>query len=179
MSSALEIPVALALDNFEYDIDILDLHTGLSGLTNSELLIFILSYGSLAELVVSADGIGRLSQLDERRYRNIMRRILNLKINLIPEVSLDEDQEYSLEMCTICHGDFGDWASTRVVKLVCGHYFHLTCLKMWLEQWNQNCPLCRALVKLGDYLEYDVGGHNSSNIGHHGLRSTCLACLYG
>ena len=176
MSSALEISLALALDNFEYDIDLLDLHTGLSGLTNSELLIFIESYGSLTDLVAFADGIGRLSQLHERRYRNMMRRILNLKINLIPEVSLDEDQEYSLEMCTICHGD---WASTRVVKLVCGHYFHLTCLKMWLEQWNQNCPLCRALVKLGDYLEYDVGGHNSSNIGHHGLRSTCLACLYG
>ena len=98
MSSALEISLALALDNFEYDIDLLDLHTGLSGLTNSELLIFIESYGSLTDLVASADGIGRLSQLHERRYRNMMRRILNLKINLIPEVSLDEDQEYSLEM---------------------------------------------------------------------------------
>ena len=37
----------------------------------------------------------------------MMRRILNLKINLIPEVSLDEDQEYSLEMCTVHHLPWG------------------------------------------------------------------------
>lgn len=28
----------------------------------------------------------------------------------------------------------------------CRHTFHLTCMKIWNNQYNQTCPLCRAGV---------------------------------
>lgn len=34
---------------------------------------------------------------------------------------------------------------TSAKKLVCGHLFHVHCLRSWLERQN-TCPTCRALV---------------------------------
>lgn len=34
---------------------------------------------------------------------------------------------------------------TTAKKLICGHLFHVHCLRSWLER-QQTCPTCRALV---------------------------------
>lgn len=34
---------------------------------------------------------------------------------------------------------------TTAKKLICGHLFHVHCLRSWLERQN-TCPTCRALV---------------------------------
>ena len=157
--------MSLALANVDYDLHLLEVPI------YSEWEIFVESLISLTDLVASADVKGTLSEEDARRFDKLVIRIkffiLNLKINLLPEVSLSENQEYSLEMCHICHGD---WTTDRVVKLICGHYIHRNCLKMWLEQ-KPSCPLCRAPEMLVDHLEDDLGGHGA-RVGLHGLRST-------
>jgi E3 ubiquitin-protein ligase synoviolin len=45
--------------------------------------------------------------------------------------------------CIICREEMTP--STQNKKLPCGHVFHLTCLRSWLER-QQNCPTCRANV---------------------------------
>lgn len=34
---------------------------------------------------------------------------------------------------------------TTAKRLVCGHLFHVHCLRSWLER-QHTCPICRALV---------------------------------
>jgi hypothetical protein len=47
--------------------------------------------------------------------------------------------------CAICR-DSMDTAK----KLPCGHMFHLTCLRSWLEH-HGSCPTCRRSLLKGDY----------------------------
>ncbi|CAN7074746.1 unnamed protein product [Brassica oleracea var. botrytis] len=42
--------------------------------------------------------------------------------------------------CIICREEM-----TTAKKLICGHLFHVHCLRSWLER-QQTCPTCRALV---------------------------------
>lgn len=42
--------------------------------------------------------------------------------------------------CIICREEM-----TNAKKLICGHLFHVHCLRSWLER-QQTCPTCRALV---------------------------------
>ncbi|XP_024010598.1 ERAD-associated E3 ubiquitin-protein ligase HRD1B isoform X2 [Eutrema salsugineum] len=42
--------------------------------------------------------------------------------------------------CIICREEM-----TSAKKLICGHLFHVQCLRSWLERQN-TCPTCRALV---------------------------------
>ncbi|KAL0415653.1 UNVERIFIED_CONTAM: E3 ubiquitin-protein ligase MBR2 [Sesamum latifolium] len=43
-----------------------------------------------------------------------------------------------------CHGDGGD-GTTMIVKLVCGHEYHIPCIKQWLLRKNV-CPICRTVT---------------------------------
>lgn len=59
--------------------------------------------------------------------------------------------------CIICREEM-----TVAKKLVCGHLFHVHCLRSWLER-QHTCPTCRALV---------VPPEGSSTTGgHQGLQS--------
>jgi len=42
--------------------------------------------------------------------------------------------------CIICREEMA-----TAKKLLCGHLFHVHCLRSWLERQN-TCPTCRALV---------------------------------
>jgi hypothetical protein len=42
--------------------------------------------------------------------------------------------------CIICREEM-----TTAKKLLCGHLFHVHCLRSWLER-QHTCPTCRALV---------------------------------
>ena len=42
--------------------------------------------------------------------------------------------------CSICM----DIMKTKTsIKVACGHLFHTTCLKKWMQQGKDTCPLCR------------------------------------
>lgn len=51
-----------------------------------------------------------------------------------------EELNASDATCIICREEM-----TTAKKLLCGHFFHVHCLRSWLERQN-TCPTCRALV---------------------------------
>ena len=57
--------------------------------------------------------------------------------------------------CIICREEM-----TVAKKLVCGHLFHVHCLRSWLER-QHTCPTCRALVVPPEGSS-TAGGHQGS-----------------
>ncbi|KAJ6291165.1 hypothetical protein OIU76_023259 [Salix suchowensis] len=51
-----------------------------------------------------------------------------------------EEIDASDATCIICREEM-----TTAKKLLCGHLFHVHCLRSWLER-QHTCPTCRALV---------------------------------
>lgn len=47
--------------------------------------------------------------------------------------------DLDIGICTICNDDVGTCDN---VNTTCGHIFHLSCLRRWLES-SQTCPVCR------------------------------------
>mmetsp|Transcript_91557 Transcript_91557/g.255804 ORF Transcript_91557/g.255804 Transcript_91557/m.255804 type:complete len:89 (+) Transcript_91557:2-268(+) len=47
--------------------------------------------------------------------------------------------------CPICMGDFAGGAKPIAKVRVCGHAYHTSCLRSWLNASN-TCPVCRADV---------------------------------
>ena len=60
--------------------------------------------------------------------------------------------------CIICREEM-----TTAKILICGHLFHVHCLRSWLER-QHTCPTCRALVVPPE-------NGTSSSGGQHGPRS--------
>ena len=50
---------------------------------------------------------------------------------------------------------------TTAKKLICGHLFHVHCLRSWLER-QHTCPTCRALVVPPETGTSVSGGQNAS-----------------
>ncbi|XP_024015636.1 ERAD-associated E3 ubiquitin-protein ligase HRD1A isoform X3 [Eutrema salsugineum] len=71
---------------------------------------------------------------DYLRYRKITSNMNDRFPDATPE-ELTADAT-----CIICREEM-----TNAKKLICGHLFHVHCLRSWLER-QQTCPTCRALV---------------------------------
>jgi hypothetical protein len=50
----------------------------------------------------------------------------------------------SVEECSICLLPFDDEQVSPLVK--CAHFFHVRCIRTWLELYSQRCPVCNTLV---------------------------------
>ncbi|KAK4749669.1 hypothetical protein SAY87_027118 [Trapa incisa] len=72
---------------------------------------------------------------DYMRYRRITSNMNDRFPDATPE-ELDESDA----TCIICREEM-----TTAKKLLCGHLFHVHCLRSWLERQN-TCPTCRAPV---------------------------------
>ncbi|ANM59663.1 RING/U-box superfamily protein [Arabidopsis thaliana] len=72
---------------------------------------------------------------DYLRYRKITSNMNDRFPDATPEELSSNDAT-----CIICREEM-----TSAKKLVCGHLFHVHCLRSWLERQN-TCPTCRALV---------------------------------
>ncbi|KAL3631205.1 ERAD-associated E3 ubiquitin-protein ligase hrd1a [Castilleja foliolosa] len=72
---------------------------------------------------------------DYIRYRKITSNMNDRFPDATPE-----ELEATDATCIICREEM-----TVAKKLVCGHLFHVHCLRSWLERQN-TCPTCRALV---------------------------------
>ncbi|VVA97805.1 unnamed protein product [Arabis nemorensis] len=72
---------------------------------------------------------------DYLRYRKITSNMNERFPDATPEELTASDAT-----CIICREEM-----TNAKKLICGHLFHVHCLRSWLER-QQTCPTCRALV---------------------------------
>ncbi|KAL2545550.1 ERAD-associated E3 ubiquitin-protein ligase [Forsythia ovata] len=72
---------------------------------------------------------------DYLRYRKIASNMNDRFPDATPE-----ELNASDATCIICREEM-----TTAKKLICGHLFHVHCLRSWLERQN-TCPTCRALV---------------------------------
>lgn len=85
-----------------------------------------------------------------RRYRRHVnyRSIVQLMETNFPMAS-QEEMDKNCDDCAIC------WDEMRTArKLPCGHLFHHSCLRSWLEQ-DTSCPTCRTSLKGHDDLLID------------------------
>ncbi|XP_010553837.1 PREDICTED: ERAD-associated E3 ubiquitin-protein ligase HRD1B-like isoform X2 [Tarenaya hassleriana] len=72
---------------------------------------------------------------DYLRYRKITSNMNDRFPDATPEELIVNDAT-----CIICREEM-----TTAKKLICGHLFHVHCLRSWLER-QHTCPTCRALV---------------------------------
>ena len=68
---------------------------------------------------------------------NPIDNLQSLIITNQPYVQLDD-------ICTICLDEFE--FEEELIKLKCHHIFHKECLKPWLDNNKNKCPICRANI---------------------------------
>ncbi|GAV81974.1 zf-RING_2 domain-containing protein [Cephalotus follicularis] len=93
-----------------------------------------MTYEQLLEL---GDRIGYVSTgLKEDEIGRCLRKIKHSVLNdLPPLLPMHVDMK-----CSICQEEYE--ADDEIGNLVCGHSFHLPCIKQWLAQKN-TCPVCK------------------------------------
>lgn len=53
------------------------------------------------------------------------------------------DKIYHSNKCIVCYEDFEKKQANACLLLKCGHVFHQSCIKPWIEK-KQSCPLCKS-----------------------------------
>ncbi|KAM6300477.1 E3 ubiquitin-protein ligase AMFR-like [Aegotheles albertisi] len=77
-----------------------------------------------------------------RRHKNYLRAVGNMEARFA--VATPEELAANNDDCAIC------WDSMQSArKLPCGHLFHNSCLRSWLEQ-DTSCPTCRMSLNITD-----------------------------
>jgi hypothetical protein len=66
----------------------------------------------------------------------------NLECKSFKELNLNETKE-----CLICIENFKD--DDDVIKIECNHIFHKNCIKSWLCEESNKCPICRIVIDKG------------------------------
>ncbi|XP_034415147.1 E3 ubiquitin-protein ligase AMFR-like isoform X2 [Cyclopterus lumpus] len=99
-----------------------------------------------------------------RRHKNYLRVINNMEARFA--VATAEELAANDDDCAIC------WdAMLTARKLPCGHLFHNSCLRSWLEQ-DTSCPTCRTSLNInadgGQARGQQQGGGLEENIGPAG-----------
>ena len=56
----------------------------------------------------------------------------------------DLDKNFKQINCSICQEAFK--SNQKIPTLPCGHDFHWNCLKKWVTETRQTCPLCQSVV---------------------------------
>ncbi|KAM7272520.1 hypothetical protein ACFE04_027183 [Oxalis oulophora] len=88
---------------------------------------------------------------DYIRYRKITSNMNDR----FPDATLEEINANDAT-CIICREEM-----TTAKKLICGHLFHVHCLRSWLER-QHTCPTCRALVVPSENGTSSAGGQNGA-----------------
>ncbi|KAE9606494.1 putative transcription factor C2H2 family [Lupinus albus] len=97
----------------------------------------------------------RVRVADYIRYRKVTSNMNDRFPDATPE-ELNADAT-----CIICREEM-----TIAKKLICGHIFHVHCLRSWLER-QHTCPTCRALVVPAENGTTVAGGQQGSQSDAH------------
>ncbi|CAK8539229.1 unnamed protein product [Lathyrus sativus] len=93
---------------------------------------------------------------DYIRYRKITSNMNDRFPDATPE-----ELDASDATCIICREEM-----TAAKKLICGHLFHVHCLRSWLER-QHTCPTCRALVVPAENGTTVAGGQQGAQSNGH------------
>jgi E3 ubiquitin-protein ligase synoviolin len=104
---------------------------------------------------------------DYLRYRKITSNMNDRFPDATPEELTASDAT-----CIICREEM-----TNAKKLICGHLFHVHCLRSWLER-QQTCPTCRALVVPPENATSAAPGQRELHQGSQQGKSCCLTCKF-
>ncbi|KAM9301909.1 E3 ubiquitin-protein ligase AMFR [Gastrophryne carolinensis] len=108
------------------------------------MLLFGNIWLSMASLVIFMQLRHLFHELQRRlrRHKNYLRVVGNMEAHFA--VATPEELEANNDDCAIC------WDSMLAArKLPCGHLFHNSCLRSWLEQ-DTSCPTCRMSLNMAD-----------------------------
>lgn len=106
---------------------------------NAKLFLWIFVRGQFP-LYLLGESIDTLIKLYKSVQLFVKSRTLVNQLKRLPDVDLqDEAARVGVDTtCIICLDEM-----TLAKKLRCGHIFHLSCLRRWIEQ-NVQCPTCRT-----------------------------------
>ncbi|XP_062194928.1 E3 ubiquitin-protein ligase MBR2-like [Phragmites australis] len=92
---------------------------------------------SYEELLALGERIGTVSTgLSDGALSECLKRSL-----YVPTTSIShEDGDIK---CIICQEEY--FSGVEVAKMVCKHYYHITCIQQWLRQRNW-CPICKSVA---------------------------------
>ncbi|KAL4658739.1 E3 ubiquitin-protein ligase AMFR-like [Arapaima gigas] len=114
------------------------------------MLLFGNIWLSMASLVIFMQLRYLFHEIQRRiqRHKNYLRVIDNMEsrqeIRLLPIMATPEELATNSDDCAIC------WDSMQAArKLPCGHLFHNSCLRSWLEQ-DTSCPTCRMSLSINE-----------------------------
>ena len=118
-------------------------------------------------------------------FRNFRRRVADflryrkVTANLnerFPDCSREELARGD-DVCIICREDMrcDGTGGSRPKKLPCGHYFHLGCLRSWLER-QQACPTCRAPVLPEE--EADAAARRGADAGENDAADAAMRAAF-
>jgi autocrine motility factor receptor len=85
-----------------------------------------------------------------KRHKNYLRVVKDMESKF--SMATQEDLEHNADDCAIC------WEKMNAArKLPCGHLFHNSCLRSWLEQ-DTSCPTCRTTLSESSERDRQVPG---------------------
>ncbi|KQJ95727.1 uncharacterized protein LOC100845910 isoform X2 [Brachypodium distachyon] len=98
---------------------------------------------SYEELLALGDRIGTVSTgLSDDVLSDSLKRILYVRTTSASH----EDGDIK---CIICQEEYS--SGEEVAKIVCNHYYHVTCIQHWLRQKNW-CPICKMIASATNLL---------------------------
>nr|XP_020490652.1 E3 ubiquitin-protein ligase AMFR-like isoform X1 [Labrus bergylta] len=120
------------------------LFLGLDLLHHIHMLLFSNIWLSMASLVIFMQLRFILLEVQKRirRHQNYLRVLRNMETRF--SVASAEELAANNDDCAIC---WDVMSSAR--RLPCGHLFHSSCLRSWLEQ-DTSCPTCRMSLNIGE-----------------------------
>uniref|UniRef100_A0A665W0K6 E3 ubiquitin-protein ligase AMFR n=1 Tax=Echeneis naucrates TaxID=173247 RepID=A0A665W0K6_ECHNA len=120
---------------------------GLDLLHHIHMLLFSNIWLSMASLVLFMQLRFLVQEVQKRihRHHNYLRVLHNVETQF--SVASEDELAVNNDDCAIC---WDVMSSAR--KLPCGHLFHSSCLRSWLEQ-DTSCPTCRMSLNIGDVAE--------------------------
>ncbi|XP_040471069.1 E3 ubiquitin-protein ligase AMFR [Falco naumanni] len=111
---------------------------------HTHMLLFGSIWLSMASLVIFMQLRYLFHEVQRRirRHKNYLRVVGNMEARFA--VATPEELAVNNDDCAIC------WDSMQSArKLPCGHLFHSSCLRSWLEQ-DTSCPTCRMSLNITD-----------------------------
>ncbi|CAH2324501.1 E3 ubiquitin- ligase AMFR isoform X1 [Pelobates cultripes] len=119
-------------------------HLSVDLMHHIHMLLFGNIWLSMASLVIFMQLRHLFHELQRRlrRHKNYLHVVGNMEAHFA--VATPEELEANNDDCAIC------WDSMQAArKLPCGHLFHNSCLRSWLEQ-DTSCPTCRMSLNMAD-----------------------------